>query len=163
MVARKGRSGAGRGGAARPRRILLLHGPNLNLLGTLDRATHGRETLAEIDARLLGEAARAGVELTAFQSNFEGALIERVHAARGEGVGFIVVNPGSLAHTSVALRDALSAVAIPFIEVHLDNVLAGEPLRARSCFSDRAVGLIAGLGSRGYDFALAYALAVLRG
>ncbi len=99
--------------------------------------------------------------MLAFQSNFEGALVERVHAARDENVGFIVINPAALTHTSVALRDALAGVAIPFIEVHLSNVHTREPFRHHSYFSDKAVGTIVGLGSRGYDFALAYALARL--
>ncbi len=156
-ASRRRPAGPGRG------RILVLHGPNLNLLGTREPAVYGRETLPEIDARLVALGAGAGVEVTAFQSNFEGALIERVHAARSEGVGFIVINPAAFTHTSVALRDALSGVAIPFIEVHLSNVHAREPFRAHSYFSDKAVGTIVGLGSRGYDFALAYALAKLRG
>ena len=141
--------------------VLVLHGPNLNLLGTREPAVYGRETLPEIDARLVREGANRGVRVVAFQSNFEGALIERVHAARNEGVGFIVINPAGLTHTSVALRDALAGVAIPFIEVHLSNVHAREPFRHHSYFSDKAVGMIAGLGSRGYDFALAFALARL--
>jgi 3-dehydroquinate dehydratase-2 len=136
-----------------------LHGPNLNLLGTREPAVYGRETLPEIDARLVREGANRGVRVVAFQSNFEGALVDRVHAARNEHVGFIVINPGALTHTSIALRDALAAVAIPFIEVHLTNVHAREPFRHHSYFSDKAVGTIVGLGSRGYDFALAFAIA----
>ncbi len=119
--------------------------------------------MAALDARLVAEAARFGVRLVAFQSNHEGALIDRVHSAPADGVRFMVVNPGSLAHTSVALRDALVAVAIPFVEVHLRNVYALEPFRRHSFFSDQAVGVISGLGPRGYDFALAYALAQLAG
>jgi 3-dehydroquinate dehydratase II len=143
------------------RTILVLHGPNLNLLGTREPAIYGSETLGQIDARLIGEGAARGVGVLAFQSNFEGALVDRVHAARDENVGFIVINPAALTHTSVALRDALAGVAIPFIEVHLSNVHAREPFRHHSYFSDKAVGTIVGLGSRGYDFALAYALARL--
>ena len=143
--------------------VLVLHGPNLNLLGTREPAVYGRETLPEIDARLVREGANRGVRVVAFQSNFEGALVERVHAARGEGVGFIVINPAAFTHTSVALRDALAGVAIPFIEVHLSNVHAREPFRHHSYFSDKAVGTIVGLGSRGYDFALAFAIAQLVG
>ena len=148
---------AGRNGPA----ILVLHGPNLNLLGTREPAIYGSETLAQIDARLIGDGAARGVTVLAFQSNFEGALVDRVHAARFENVGFIVVNPAALTHTSVALRDALAGVAIPFVEVHLTNVHRREPFRHHSYFSDTAVGTIVGLGSRGYDFALAYALARL--
>jgi 3-dehydroquinate dehydratase II len=143
------------------RTILVLHGPNLNLLGTREPAIYGSETLGQIDARLIGEGAARGVGVLAFQSNFEGALVDRVHAARDENVSFIVINPAALTHTSVALRDALAGVAIPFIEVHLSNVHAREPFRHHSYFSDKAVGTIVGLGSRGYDFALAYALARL--
>lgn len=153
------RRGAKAGGTARA--ILVLHGPNLNLLGTREPSLYGSETLAQIDARLVGDGAARGVRVLAFQSNFEGALVDRVHAARGENVGFIVINPAALTHTSVALRDALAGVAIPFIEVHLTNVHRREPFRHHSYFSDTAVGTIAGLGSRGYDFALAYALSRL--
>lgn len=139
-------------------RILVLHGPNLNLLGTREPEIYGRETLAEINARLADAAAARGAGFEAFQSNYEGALIERVQAAKVQGFSFIVINPGGLTHTSVALRDALAAVAIPFIEVHLSNVHAREPFRRHSYFSDLAVGTITGLGSRGYDYALACAL-----
>ena len=139
--------------------ILVLHGPNLNLLGTREPTIYGTETLAQIDARLVREGAARGIRVLAMQSNFEGALVDRVHAARGENVRFIVINPAALTHTSVALRDALAGVAIPFIEVHLSNVHAREPFRHHSYFSDQAIGTIVGLGSRGYDFALAYALA----
>ena len=155
------KASARRASAKRERTVLVLHGPNLNLLGTREPAVYGRETLPEIDARLVREGAARGVRVVAFQSNFEGALVERVHAARAEQVGFIVINPAALTHTSVALRDALAGVAIPFIEVHLSNVHAREPFRHHSYFSDRAVGTIVGLGSRGYDFALAFALAKL--
>lgn len=161
---RKNRSSAG-GSSSQPieRSILVLHGPNLNLLGTREPAIYGTETLAEIDARLVAEAARRGVRLVAFQSNYEGALIDRVHAASNEKVGFILINPAGLTHTSVALRDALAGIAIPYIEIHLSNVHAREPFRHHSYFSEKAVGSIVGLGSRGYDFALAYALARLVG
>jgi 3-dehydroquinate dehydratase-2 len=139
-------------------RVLVVHGPNLNLLGTREPRVYGRETLAEIDRRLAATGKSAGVDVRCFQSNHEGALIERVQAAKGQGVGFIVINPAGYTHTSVALRDALLGVGIPFIEVHLSNVHAREAFRHRSYFSDAAVGTIAGLGSRGYDFALACAL-----
>ena len=139
-------------------RILVLHGPNLNLLGTREPKIYGRETLAAIDARLQATAAAHGAKLDAFQSNHEGALIDRVQAAKAERVAWIVINPGGLTHTSVALRDALAGVAIPFVEVHLSNVHAREPFRRHSYFSDIATGSIVGLGSRGYDLALEYAL-----
>ena len=134
--------------------ILLLHGPNLNLLGTREPAVYGTTTLAEIDAGLQEKAKLASVDLRCFQSNGEGALIDRIHAAKAEGVGFIVINPGAYTHTSIALRDALAAVAIPFIEVHLSNVHAREEFRKHSYLSDLAVGVVTGLGADGYEFAL---------
>lgn len=139
-------------------RVLVLHGPNLDLLGTREPEIYGRETLAEINARLTAAGLARGVQVDAYQSNYEGGLIERVHLAKTEKIPFIIINPAGLTHSSVALRDALAAVAIPFIEVHLSNVYARESFRAHSYFSDLAVGSIVGLGSRGYDFALAYAL-----
>ncbi len=141
--------------------VLVLHGPNLNLLGTREPAIYGRETLADINRRLVAEGRRKGLAVVAFQSNHEGVLVDRIQAARTEGTGFIVINPGAYTHTSVAIRDALAAVAIPFIEVHLSNIHAREPFRHRSFVSDIAVGTIAGLGSRGYDFALEFATARL--
>ena len=134
--------------------VLVLHGPNLNLLGTREPKLYGRETLDAINSRLTNAGRAAGVKVACFQSNLEGALIDRVQQAKGEGVGFIVINPAGYTHTSVALRDALAGVAIPFIEVHLSNIHAREAFRHRSYFSDIAVGTIVGLGSRGYDFAL---------
>ena len=142
-------------------RVLVLHGPNLNLLGTREPQHYGAATLADINERLSSRAQAAGVSLATFQSNAEHALIERIHAARDEGVEFIVINPAAYTHTSVAIRDALSAVAIPFIEVHLSNVHAREPFRHHSYFSDKAVGVICGLGADGYNYALDYALARL--
>jgi len=142
--------------------VLVLHGPNLNLLGVADPARWGTETLAEVDARLVEEAARRGVRVSAFQSNHEGALVDRVHAARDEGVGFVIVNPGSLAPGSVALADALAAAALPFIAVDLVNRNSTDTAVSRSRLSETALGTIAGLGSRGYDFALAFALAQLQ-
>lgn len=139
-------------------KILVLHGPNLNLLGTREPHHYGAETLADIVARLQKKAASAKITLESFQSNAEAALIDRIHAAPLAGVGFIVINPAALTHTSVALRDALAAVAIPFIEVHLSNVHAREPFRHHSYFSDLAVGVIAGLGADGYEFALEAAI-----
>jgi 3-dehydroquinate dehydratase II len=141
--------------------ILVLHGPNLNLLGVREPDHYGDQTLADIDAALIEQGAAIGVEVTCFQSNAEHLLVERVHAARLDGTAFIIINPAAFTHTSVALRDALSAVAIPFIEVHLSNVHARESFRQHSYFSDKAVGVISGLGASGYLFALGYALHAL--
>jgi 3-dehydroquinate dehydratase-2 len=140
-------------------RVLVLHGPNLNLLGSREPEVYGRETLADIDRRLVAAGRKAGARVECFQHNVEGELVSRVHRAGADRVDFIVINPAGYTHTSVALRDALAAVALPFIEVHLSNVHAREPFRHHSFFSELAVGVICGLGSRGYDFALAYALA----
>lgn len=139
-------------------RILVIHGPNLNLLGTREPEHYGRTTLADINLALAQLAATADVELEAFQSNHEGALIERIHAAREQGVRAIIINPAAYTHTSVALRDALAGVAIPFVEVHLSNVHARESFRHHSYFSDLAIGVICGLGHEGYRFALEYLL-----
>ena len=144
--------------AATPAKLLVVHGPNLNLLGTREPDHYGLTTLAEINLALSRRAAAAGVDLETFQSNHEGALIERVHAARDQGVRYIVINPAGFTHTSVALRDALAATAIPFVEVHLSNVHSREPFRHHSYFSDLAIGVIAGLGSKGYLLALEYLL-----
>lgn len=138
--------------------ILVLHGPNLNLLGSREPGVYGRVTLAEIDADLLALAEKNGVIARCFQSNAEVALLERIHQARNDGTEFIVINPAAFTHTSVALRDALAAVAIPFIEVHLSNVHARESFRKESFFSDLAVGVICGLGASGYAFAMQYAI-----
>ena len=138
--------------------ILVLHGPNLNLLGTREPEVYGSRTLAQIDADLAEIAAQAGASLVSFQSNHEGALIDRVHAARLDGTQFILINPGALTHTSVALRDALAGVAIPFIEVHLSNVHRREAFRHHSYFSDLADGVIVGLGADGYACALRHVL-----
>lgn len=140
------------------RKILVLHGPNLNLLGTREPEIYGSESLEDINRRLARLAQAYGVAAECFQSNHEGALIECVHAAKPQGFSFIIINPGALTHTSVALRDALAAVKIPFIEIHLSNIHAREPFRHHSYFSDLAVGTICGLGSRGYDLALQFAL-----
>lgn len=142
-----------------PMAILVLHGPNLNLLGAREPEVYGRATLDEIDADLIAFAVKAGAKLLTFQSNHEGHLIDRVHAARLDGTEFIIVNPGALTHTSVALRDAFAGVAIPFVEVHLSNVHRREPFRHHSYFSDIAVGVICGLGVHGYRLALDFALA----
>ena len=153
----QGRPRAGKG-KGRPRKILVLHGPNLNLLGIREPAVYGRDTLADINRRLTAQAEAAGVQLTAVQSNHEGVLVDRLHAAREERVAFVIINPAGFTHTSVALRDALAGVAIPFVEIHLSNIHAREPFRHHSYFSDKAVGTIVGLGAQGYELALAYAL-----
>jgi 3-dehydroquinate dehydratase-2 len=138
--------------------ILVLNGPNLNLLGTREPKLYGTETLAQINRRLVAAGRAAGRKVQCVQSNFEGELVERVQRAKAEGVTFIILNPAGLTHTSVVLRDALLAVGIPFIEVHLSNIQAREPWRKHSYFSDVARGSIFGLGSLGYDLALDYAL-----
>ncbi|MCL7943276.1 type II 3-dehydroquinate dehydratase [Marinobacter sp. ATCH36] len=138
--------------------ILVLHGPNLNMLGTREPEVYGHETLADIDERLHQKAAESGHHLLHLQSNAEYELIERTHEARSEGVDFIIINPAAFTHTSVALRDAMLASGIPFIEVHLSNVHAREAFRHHSYFSDIADGVICGLGSLGYDLALEAAL-----
>ena len=138
--------------------ILVLHGPNLNLLGTREPDVYGTHTLAQIDADLHQTALDAGSTLQSFQSNHEGALIDRVQSARDDGTQFIIINPAALTHTSVGLRDALAAVAIPFIEVHLSNIHQREAFRHHSYFSALAVGVICGLGADGYRLALTHAL-----
>jgi 3-dehydroquinate dehydratase II len=140
------------------RRILVLHGPNLNLLGTREPEIYGQLTLADIDARLKVLAVAEGVTLECFQSNHEGELVTRIQAARTEKICFIVINPAAYTHTSVAIRDALAAVGIPFVEVHLSNVHARESFRQHSYLSDIAVGVVCGLGACGYEAALEYAL-----
>lgn len=142
-------------------KLLVLHGPNLNLLGTREPGVYGAVTLREINVSLMARAVQAGHDLDAFQSNGELALIERIHAAKSDGTSFIVFNPGGFTHTSVALRDALAAVAIPFIEVHISNVHARESFRRQSFFSDLAAGSIVGLGPQGYELALIAAMARL--
>lgn len=142
--------------------VLVLHGPNLNLLGTREPEIYGRETLARINRRLAATARAAGVMLECLQSNHEGVLVDRVQQAKGEGVGFILLNPAGFTYSSIALRDALTAVQIPFIEVHLSNIHAREPWRAHSHFTAVAVGSVLGLGSRGYDLALDYAIARIK-
>ncbi len=142
-------------------RILLINGPNLGLLGTREPERYGRLTLAEIERDLVSIVQTSGHELLWFQHESEAALIKRVHHARDEQVVFIVINPGGLTHTSVALRDAIAAVAIPFIEVHLSNVHAREAFRRHSYFSDRAVGVIAGFGAQSYQLAIQAAISRL--
>ena len=141
-----------------PRKILVLHGPNLNLLGFREPEIYGRETLADINRRLIARGKAAGATVICFQSNHEGELIDRVQQSSKEQVASIIINPGGFTHTSVALRDALAGVAIPFIEVHLSNLHAREPFRRHSYFSDQAAGTICGLGSRGYELALQFIL-----
>ncbi len=142
-------------------KILVLHGPNLNLLGMREPEHYGRETLEDIDRRLHARAAALGHQLESFQSNAEHALVERIHAAHEQDVDLILINPAAFTHTSVALRDALAAVAIPFVEVHLSNVHAREPFRRHSYLSDLALGVISGLGPIGYLLALEGGLARL--
>ncbi|MBE0612393.1 MAG: type II 3-dehydroquinate dehydratase [Burkholderiales bacterium] len=140
------------------KKVLVVHGPNLNMLGTREPEIYGKETLPDINRRLIALGRAAGVAVACFQSNQEGALIDRVQLARNQQVTFIIINPAGFTHTSVALRDALAAVAIPFIEVHLSNVHARESFRHHSYFSDLAAGTICGLGSHGYELALQFAL-----
>ncbi|HEY4645317.1 MAG TPA: type II 3-dehydroquinate dehydratase [Steroidobacteraceae bacterium] len=139
-------------------RLLLLNGPNLNLLGTREPTLYGADTLASIEKRLTDLATKAGHSLAAYQSNAEHDLINRVQRCPAEGIDFLIFNPGAFTHTSVALRDALLAVKVPFIEVHLSNMYAREPFRQHSYFSDLAVGSVVGLGALGYEFALAAAI-----
>ena len=143
-------------------RLLVLHGPNLNLLGSREPEIYGHDTLADIDQRLERIAAGAGYQLDCHQSNAEHELIARIHRAKADGVQFIVFNPGAFTHTSIALRDALLGVGIPFIEVHLSNVHSREPFRRHSYLSDVALGVITGLGAQGYELALTAALARLQ-
>lgn len=138
------------------KKLLLINGPNLNLLGTREPGVYGHLTLSDIENALHKQAKTEGFELLTFQSNHEGALIDRIHAAKAQDIAGIVINPGGYTHTSVALRDALAGVAIPFVEVHLSNVHKREPFRHHSYFSDVAVGVIAGLGWKGYSYALTH-------
>lgn len=158
-AARPKKPGSGSTGPGRPRaRVLVLNGPNLNLLGTREPAVYGSDRLADIEARLTELATARGAALVAFQSNAEHELVDRVQRAKQEGVGAILLNAGAFTHTSIALRDALLAVAIPFYEVHLSNVYARESFRHHSYFSDIAAGVIVGLGPVGYELALDAAL-----
>jgi 3-dehydroquinate dehydratase II len=141
-----------------PRNILVINGPNLNLLGSRETEHYGKDTLKAINARLASRAKKAGVRLATYQSNAEAALVDRVQRARKGGVDFIIINPAAYTHTSVALRDALAAVGIPFVEVHLSNVFARESFRRESYFTDIAVGIVGGLGAKGYELALEFAL-----
>ena len=135
-------------------RLLLLNGPNLNLLGSREPAIYGAATLADIEQSLAGKALALGYRLDCFQSNHEGALVDRIHAARADGTAFIIANFGAYTHTSIALRDALLGVTIPFVEVHLSNVHARDAFRQHSYFSDIAAGVIVGFGPIGYELAL---------
>jgi 3-dehydroquinate dehydratase II len=139
------------------RSVLVVNGPNLNLLGTREPMVYGSQTLADVERDLAAAASRIGLKVQFFQSNHEGDLIDRVHAARGDGTDFIILNAGGFTHTSVALRDALAAVPIPFVEVHISNVYRRERFRHRSLLSDHAVGSIVGLGATGYRLALEFA------
>ena len=141
--------------------ILVIHGPNLNLLGSREPEIYGALTLAQINEDLSTMAADAGISLESFQSNYEGALVDRIQAAPAQGCQFIVINPAAYTHTSVALRDALAAVALPFVEVHLSNIHKREPFRQHSYLSDQAEGVICGLGAEGYRAALRFALSRL--
>lgn len=138
--------------------ILVLHGPNLNLLGSREPDVYGRVTLDEINARLMKLAEKQDASVTCFQSNAEAALVDRIQQARADDTQFIVINPAAFTHTSVSLRDALAAVALPFVEVHLSNVFAREAFRKESFFSDIAIGVISGLGPTGYEFAVQFAI-----
>ncbi|KQR85351.1 3-dehydroquinate dehydratase [Burkholderia sp. Leaf177] len=139
-------------------RLLVLHGPNLNLLGTREPDVYGRVTLAQIDQALAEKAKAAGAELSSFQSNHEGAIVDRIQQARTEQVDFVLINPAAYTHTSVAIRDALAGVALPFVEIHLSNVHKREAFRHHSYFSDLAEAVICGLGWKGYLYALDFAL-----
>lgn len=140
------------------RHILVIHGPNLNLLGSREAEFYGTDTLEAINARLAQRAGEKGARLATYQSNSEAELVERIQQARQEGVDFILINPAAYTHTSVAMRDALAAVGIPFVEVHLSNMFARESFRRESYFTDIAVGIVSGLGAKGYELALEFAL-----
>ena len=140
------------------KRILVINGPNLNLLGSREPDKYGTVTLQALEQRLTEQARAAGAELTCFQSNSESALVERIQQAGTEAIDFIIINPAAYTHTSVAMHDALAAVRVPFVEVHLSNIHAREAFRRRSYFRDLATGVVSGLGAMGYELALAYAL-----
>ncbi|MFN0313745.1 MAG: type II 3-dehydroquinate dehydratase [Burkholderiales bacterium] len=153
-----GRAVKGRSKAKGASKVLVLNGPNLNLLGTREPGLYGQVTLESIRTRLMALAQEARISLDFLQTNSETALIERIHLTQSDGTQFIIINPAAFTHTSVALRDALAAVKVPFIEVHLSNVFAREPFRHHSYFTDLAVGMVCGLGAKGYELALEYAL-----
>lgn len=146
-----------------PRHVLVLHGPNLNLLGSREPEHYGSTTLDAINQKLADRAQSAGCQLAVYQSNAEADLVDRIQQARRAGVDFIIMNPAACTHTSIALRDALAAVGIPFVEVHLSNVFAREKFRHVSYFTDLAVGMISGMGAKGYELALEYALQCTEG
>jgi 3-dehydroquinate dehydratase-2 len=145
-------------GSNRCQNILVIHGPNLNLLGIREPSIYGTVTLEEINGNLTKLAEKEGISLNYFQSNAEGELIDRIQQASAEKIDFIIINPAAYTHTSIALRDALAATRIPFIEIHLSNIFARESFRQKSFFSDMAVGVISGLGAKGYELALSYVL-----
>lgn len=145
--------------ANRMARILVLHGPNLNLLGRREPEIYGRTTLADIHQTMEARARAHGVQIESYQSNSEGELIDRIQSAAAEGIEFIIINPGAYSHTSIAIPDALKGVAIPYIEVHISNIYAREPFRHHSHFSAGAAGVVCGLGAQGYELALDAALA----
>ena len=138
--------------------VLVINGPNLNTLGTREPEIYGATTLAEIEAGLVAQGAAAGLEVGTFQSNHEGAIIDRLHEARTDGTRFIIINPGAFTHTSVAIRDAFAAVGVPFCEVHISNVHAREEFRRHSYLADLAVGVLAGFGVAGYRMAMDYVI-----
>ena len=140
------------------KKLLLLNGPNLNLLGSREPEVYGATTLTEIEQAAIAQAQAAGAELACLQSNHEGDLIDRIQAAKAEGVEAIVINPGGLTHTSVALRDALSGVAIPFVEVHISNIYKRESFRHHSYLSELAAGVVCGLGPDGYRISIEFAI-----
>lgn len=138
--------------------VLVINGPNLNTLGTREPEVYGTTTLADIEASLKAQASEAGVSVEAFQSNHEGDIVDRLHAARDEGVRFVIINPGAFTHTSVAIRDAFAAVMIPFVEVHISNVHAREEFRKHSYLSDLAIGVLTGFGAYGYTMAMDFVI-----
>lgn len=142
------------------KKILILHGPNLNLLGLREPEIYGDVTLADINRNLFQIAEDAGVTLETFQSNAEAELIDKIQQALSDGTNFIIINPAAYTHTSVAMRDALAAIKLPFIEIHLSNIFSRESFRQKSYFSDLAIGVISGLGAKGYELALTYALTI---
>lgn len=145
------------------KKVLVLHGPNLNLLGLREPEHYGKDTLDSINERLAKQAQEAGLALETFQSNSEAELISKIQSLAKQDIGFIIINPAAFTHTSVAMRDALAAVKIPFVEVHLSNIYAREAFRHHSYFSDIAVGIISGLGAESYSLALTYVIHQLRG
>lgn len=138
--------------------VLVINGPNLNTLGTREPEIYGSTTLADIEAGLIAQAEAAGLTVDTFQSNHEGAIVDRLHAARTDGTRFVIINPGAFTHTSVAIRDAFAAVGIPFCEVHISNVHAREEFRRHSFLSDLAVGVLTGFGAFGYTMAMSYVI-----